>query len=209
MTGSDPTLLRSSPRVSRSPAHLAGAGGPPLSAANSRVPQRVERDRSRCQDDGSMTFRTRSGPHGGANAGVVSTPTTSLSRRSCAVVPLGAAEKREYGRQRRRHVLLHARRRSSPGVPAQPEWPVDLDCTVPRGERSFDIDTRHLDGDDRFEVLLTYVSVTPGTHLRAASRGGPAARRARVEAGTALDPRYSTRTSLARFTRCHRRRSRR
>lgn len=43
---------------------------------------------------------------------------------------------------------------------------IDLDCAVSRwGNTSFDLAIRgSVEGQDRFDVTLTYVSVTPGTH---------------------------------------------
>lgn len=43
---------------------------------------------------------------------------------------------------------------------------IDLDCSVPRwGNSSFDVDVAGTANDAaRFDILLTYVSVTPGTH---------------------------------------------
>ena len=43
---------------------------------------------------------------------------------------------------------------------------IDLDCRVPRwGDSSFDVEIAGSSaGEDRFDVVLTYVSVTPGTH---------------------------------------------
>lgn len=43
---------------------------------------------------------------------------------------------------------------------------VDLDCSVARwGNSSLDVDVRGtVDGAARFDIVLTYVSVTPGTH---------------------------------------------
>jgi len=43
---------------------------------------------------------------------------------------------------------------------------LDLDCSVERwGNTSFDVTIRgSVAGDERFEVVLVYVSVTPGTH---------------------------------------------
>jgi acyl-CoA thioester hydrolase len=46
---------------------------------------------------------------------------------------------------------------------------VDIDCSVPRwGTSSFDVSfAGSVDGDPRFEVVTTYVNVTPGTHTPA------------------------------------------
>ena len=43
---------------------------------------------------------------------------------------------------------------------------LDLDCSVERwGNSSFDVVVRgSVDGDERVEIVLVYVSVTPGTH---------------------------------------------
>jgi acyl-CoA thioester hydrolase len=50
--------------------------------------------------------------------------------------------------------------------PAKPYDRVDLDCRVSRwGTTSFDVDViGSVAGDERVEIVLTYVSVTPGTH---------------------------------------------
>jgi len=50
--------------------------------------------------------------------------------------------------------------------PAKPYDRLDLDCRVSRwGRTSFDVHVAgSVDGDERVEILLTYVSVTPGTH---------------------------------------------
>jgi acyl-CoA thioester hydrolase len=46
---------------------------------------------------------------------------------------------------------------------------LDIECSVTRwGRSSFDVDFRgSVGGDDRFDVVVTYVNVAPGTHAPA------------------------------------------
>jgi acyl-CoA thioester hydrolase len=47
---------------------------------------------------------------------------------------------------------------------------VDIDCSVARwGRSSFDVDFRgSVAGNDRFDIVVTYVNVAPGSHVPAA-----------------------------------------